>query len=517
VDDSHDGRGRRLAIGAFGAGVGLAAAVFAVFWFVAPKPQHEAGDGDRRSPSPASPPPERVVRNVDSPRSAGDAPPRGGSKPDGYSDDDWEWMKRALEAEKKRRREAEFADGDTGVDVLRKVVDHGADPEPLFESFEKFSRPLRTKASSESVVRVTPENLDSVLAGLEKGKISATTFELAAGTFSLKRSFRLEDAEFVTIRGAGMDRTIVEADAALIFANGVANLVVQDLSVDSVRGGGVIDSRGIGGMLLERVRSKGFDDGLGAVQAEGGSYVACDRCEFLGGFGRSPLRGFGVLLRDRGLFYLKECSMPELDHFVAAEGAAARGSIVVAENCRMPFNRTTGRYDAGVTVRLRGCRFDGISRTDLAAGTTVDLGGNVVMHAVPAELPTLLDALRAAEAIDLRVVGASVAASLADGDATYVTITDLLDSGPRSATWFVPSPERLDLRFVSKSRPSAPDASVLGAVSVSPAEAMSRATAAYAGSPHAIRLETGRDSSAWVIAGTEGEVRVDARTGAVAR
>ncbi|MBI1849201.1 MAG: hypothetical protein HYR85_02545 [Planctomycetes bacterium] len=522
MDDSDDDRRRWVVVGAFAAGLVVSGVILFGILFSVSTPKRDVRANEEPGSMDLSGPGEHVVRTVAPPRNAREDAPRGEhSKPDGYSDEDWDWMRRALEAEKKRRREAEFADGDTGVDMLRKIIDRGADPEPLFESFEKFKKPLTTKAKAETVVRVTPENIDSVLASLRDGVLAGTTFELSAGEFHPHDYFRFKDAEFITIRGAGMDQTLVKAQSDIVFADGITNLTLSDLTVDSVGGECVIDSRSIGRMLLERLRAKSFDSGGGHSSAVGvyaATYLVCDRCEFLGGFGRSPLMGGAISLRDRGLVYLKDCLMPELREFLTATGPAVRGSIVVADGCRLPFNQSTGCYDDGASVRLHGCTFDGVARTDLAKGPTQDLGGNVVHAIVPEDLPTLLDVLRAAEASDLRVNAARVARSFDDDDASYVSITDVSDSGQRTAIWFLPPRGRLERRHVEQVSARGEGAALESPLPVKPADAMTTAMAAYRGGPQSIRLERNRsDDAVWVVAGGAGEVRIDAQTGALVK
>ncbi|MEW6743043.1 MAG: hypothetical protein AB1486_09815 [Planctomycetota bacterium] len=382
---------------------------------------------------------------------AGISPPT----PEGLSADDWKWMLQALQGEKYRRENAIVCETDSGLDVFKRLTEHGADANQVFCDFESFSHPLEKQSGSPTVIQVTPQNIDEILGDVRSKKLDGTVFELAAGDYAPKQSFHLTQAAFVIIRGSGMESTRIRCESDFVYAHGVEDLMIQDLAIDT-GDNDMLDSREPGSVLLRRVSIRGFDIAAGhsaAIGVSAGTYLGCESCEFFGGYGDDPLSGSAVSLRGRSYVYLKGCLFRELEHFVIATNESARGSLVMIDGCVAEHNSSTGRYADGIEVRLRNCRFLGVVQTNLAEGKTVDLGGNSVTKVDESDLPVLLDAARGLDQQrDIRIVGLDIAASRSRraGDASYVRVREALyESGElaeRTAIYFTAPGEGAQLR-----------------------------------------------------------------------
>lgn len=324
----------------------------------------------------------------------------GGERPvvdSSLSEADRSWMLAALAKEKARRKAAEFQPEDTGVAVLRKILEHEADPTPLFESFETFTRPLRRSPGDEETIVVTPENVNEVFNGFAGKGRSRVIFEFTSGEFEIGSALRLQGLEFVTLRGAGVDLTRIVSRDPLVRSHGVDNLRIADMAFDTRRrGDGVLDNREVGAMLLERVRVRGFDCGAGgssAIYLGGAAYVAVDDCEFLGGSGRSTYSGHALCIRDRCFVFARNCRFQELSATIYADGLGAGAGRVCLEGCRSRFDRQPARLAGELTLELRATRFEDCLQEPRIVGKTVDRGGNVFRRLPEGSFPALENVL----------------------------------------------------------------------------------------------------------------------------
>ena len=154
----------------------------------------------------------------------------------------------------------------------------------------------------------------------------------------------------VTVRGAGMDRTLLVARAQHPRGD-LRRLAIEDCTVYADNA--LVDSRQATVLALRRVRVVGFDCGAGssvAIYASGTAAVLAQDCRFEGGYGRSPSSGnlintdgtllarFESCLFDRmGLQYVRaastvfaNCTMTDL------LGQLPSGPVY--ENCRVQPN-----------------------------------------------------------------------------------------------------------------------------------------------------------------------------------
>jgi hypothetical protein len=127
--------------------------------------------------------------------------------------------------------------------------------------------------------------------------------------------FRLDDlargrATFpsdVVVRGSGMDRTLLVADALRAPGN-LERFTIEDCTLFA--DDGVTDTRRATVVALRRVRIVGFDCGAGgscAIYASRASAVLALECRFEGGYGRSPMHGTLVDSRDALIARFDRC------------------------------------------------------------------------------------------------------------------------------------------------------------------------------------------------------------------
>jgi hypothetical protein len=409
----------------------------------------------------------------------------------------------------------------SGVDVLQDVIEHSADPEPFFTSFAAFEGPLLVRRPTETLVPVTPASFSSVLLNRDGAVPPDTIFDLAPGVYEAPTAITFRDAHFVTIRGAGMDRTTIRAPRGLLVCQGAENLRLENFTVAGDNA--VLYARNRSSARLENVRLKGFGDGLPvtacAIGAYGESYIACVRCEFIGGFCASPRGGSAVSLTARGFIYLKDCFLPELRSFIYAVDEGTGRSIIRADGCRLPYNDSTGCYAAGISVRLKDCAFNPVARTSLARGETKDCGGNEIHVVLEKELPTLLEVVRRTEDLGLRIVYAKRSQGLVQNDATYTEIHDVTQDGDiHQRTWFTPIHGSPEIRYVTKVEPHADPKTprFRDDVKIKASDAVVNAISVLGPKISAIWLEPGTENSpVYVISadcGGQSQVRVDART-----
>ncbi|MEQ8766669.1 MAG: hypothetical protein RL885_22335 [Planctomycetota bacterium] len=187
-----------------------------------------------------------------------------------------------------------------------------------------------------------------------------TVVEFPAGVFQVdttSRTFREEWAKDVTIRGAGMDATLLQLEHDFSMRGNVERLRIEDLTLDGSRHG-VFDLR-TGSLVLdiERVRIVGFDRGAGGSNifsvAESPSLIRARQCRFEGGYGRSP--GGGHLFRwsAKLLASFEDCRFETF--FLVLDDASRTESRLLFQNCS--FDRMRDDFTKSHSgVQLRGSR-----------------------------------------------------------------------------------------------------------------------------------------------------------------
>ena len=453
--------------------------------------------------------------------------PTARNRGDDISDEDWEWMLEALEDEKLRRRLAEFSDDDTGGDTLRKILEHGSDPRPLFEGFDRFKKPLEKRTAEETVIRVTPDNIDSVIRDTMRGKELAenTVFVFGPGEYAFRGYFRLSNVSQVTLSGAGMDATTLKPQSTLVMADGVDHVTIEGLTIDGTeRSDGILDARGAGAYLIRRVRTLGFDAGAGYSSAIGvgaGTYVACEGCEFLGGYGRSPLDGYAVSLRERGFVYFYDCTFTELESFLRGSTRVADGSFVKAERCRSIASQRIAYFDPGVTLALVDTTFEGLVYDEPPKGTVIDLGGNSFAKADPDRLPSLVDVIDQLESLGtftLESIEIEESRSRQRLDASYTKVRRIGDVAVRELNYYTAPGASPAERRSHRTFPLGPlHKKILGASIVPMSHAARIAMDSFTGGGRprleSIQLGEAQDRLVYVAKLNRTEVRIDAATG----
>ena len=115
--------------------------------------------------------------------------------------------------------------------------------EPPTEVNETETTPTPTPEAAENITKITPgpdvnEEIQEALIYAEPGDV----IELAEGTFNLTIGLSLEQ-DNVTIRGAGMDKTILDFKGQLVGAEGLHvsgdGVVMEDFAVIDTKGNGI--------------------------------------------------------------------------------------------------------------------------------------------------------------------------------------------------------------------------------------------------------------------------------------
>lgn len=155
---------------------------------------------------------------------------------------------------------------------------------------EFFARALNPRQTGERIDGVSLE--DRKRATLQDG----TLIEFGPGLHRLKPDHAFGRKEFpadLTIQGAGMNSTLLTIDT-LHTRDEVQRLRIKNLTIDCANNY-MFDLRSAGLSLdLENVRIVRFDMGAGGSLVFGvndGLFLRAVNCEFLGGYGRSPVSG----------------------------------------------------------------------------------------------------------------------------------------------------------------------------------------------------------------------------------
>jgi hypothetical protein len=157
----------------------------------------------------------------------------------------------------------------------------------------------------------------------------------------------------VTIRGLGMDRTLLRLSGELDLYGRIHRLAFRDLTIDTGDNYLFDHRRGAATLRLERVRIVGFDMGAGGSLAFGiqnGALLFATQCEFLGGYGRYP--GSGCLWRGSDFIARFEGCRFAL---VSLELAHLRNGRVLFRSCTFDEMRSDPQAAAPQRARFEGC------------------------------------------------------------------------------------------------------------------------------------------------------------------
>ncbi|MEM8883193.1 MAG: hypothetical protein AAGD14_03905 [Planctomycetota bacterium] len=273
------------------------------------------------------------------------------------------WMKSALRKERERREDAKIGPQDGGLDVLRRYTESQADVDPVVREFDRFRARVRPGRGTPARLEATDEPITIV--ELPKGR---ETIEFGPGVFRIKRSGiasgRIERLE---IRGAGMDRTmlVVPRGDMLRPTGEIAHLTIRNLTLDGgERGGALLDVRGRASVLLDRVRMRAWASGgySAPLGTSGEVYLACDGCEFLGGYlGRGGTQALAV--RGTSIISMRRCLFTDMyDTLGTGSGAMERSRAhfedCTWENARLVYAGTEGDPKFPITVQGGTAHYD---------------------------------------------------------------------------------------------------------------------------------------------------------------
>jgi hypothetical protein len=280
--------------------------------------------------------------------------------------DEVEFLRTALAKERVRREDARIRADDTGLDILRRVVESGADVTELLWDYDRARSHIRPKAGPVATIAATG---DITSVDLSKAAAGVAVIEFGPGTFKLERSewHQLrENVESLEIRGAGIDKTtLVATTGTLLTVNeSLVHLRVADLTFDGgeEREEQILDVRGEASAAFENVRfrrwmSAGYAAPVGAM---GGAFVLFRGCEFLGGFGISQ-SVCTLAIRGDVIAAFEQCVFADVTSVVMGGSGAAQDSIVQMDDCTFENSALTdsrflyrGRPEC--TVRVRGGR-----------------------------------------------------------------------------------------------------------------------------------------------------------------
>ncbi len=271
------------------------------------------------------------------------------------------WLRSTLARERERLAASTLQTGDSGLQVLARVLDYGNDPAiALSASFEAFRDrvrstdvvPLRHAAEGASPVLTLPTLPATVVIELGPG-----TFRLADAQAQWSRLGA--EVASVEIRGAGMDATTLLAGHQWAFLQSDTRptgraLILRDLTFDGdAAEGSLLDVRDAAAVRLERVRVRGWQlsGHAAALGLSGRTYLVAEACEFDGG-GR--LSGFGISLRGPAILWARGCLFSDIGHAaVICSGDEAKGGSVRLEDCSFVNARVLDR-EPGCPVEVRG-------------------------------------------------------------------------------------------------------------------------------------------------------------------
>ncbi|MCP5070824.1 MAG: hypothetical protein GY946_30025, partial [bacterium] len=248
---------------------------------------------------------------------------------------------RTLLVEERLRAEAALMrPGDSGLEILTRVFDHGMDPWLVMNNSAAFRS--RVRPSPEPAVRV--DTTRGEIKEVSLARLGSTIIEFGPGTFKVStRGLRVrEPVPHFEIRGAGIDETTLLLDRSLVVTGAIEHLRMQDLTLDFGGEADLLDVRGRVAAAFERVRFKNVQGE--AMNLAGHAYVACLECEFVKADGRGGARA--LMLRGPALVVLEKCALKGLTDlqyaFNEAAGSRMRLLDCTFEETRLADSRILG-------------------------------------------------------------------------------------------------------------------------------------------------------------------------------
>jgi RNA polymerase sigma-70 factor (ECF subfamily) len=274
------------------------------------------------------------------------------------TDEETRWLKDALVQERRRRELAALQPGDSGLDVMRRVFDHGMDPTALLADFDAFASHVRPSSGAVASHRASGDVTDVDFAAIPPG---TEVIEFGPGTFRLNglRAHRREQpVAHLEIRGAGPDRTTLvwgPRDREFMLTMPHENVRVQGLTFDLGESGNLLDVRARTAAILEDVHLlAGSNAGHGAPIGVGDrAYLGLRRCTF------RRTDGFAVSLRGQGLVSMHSCvfegDMTVLIGTAQGFGGAATLVDCTFDDAELMDSRSTGPGEKALfSVRVQG-------------------------------------------------------------------------------------------------------------------------------------------------------------------
>ena len=256
------------------------------------------------------------------------------------TEDERAFLRRALAEERHRRQEAVIGPEDSGLEVLRRRLEHGADLSALVADYDVFASHVRAPegraldvSSDGDVTRLTREMVPD---GTTVIRFGPGTFEVPALEVLLALGDRGRTVSGLAICGAGMEKTTLVGLADWNVGGRVEHLVLRDFTWRAgKRTGPMLSVHGSVGARIENVRMQGWRSGghSAALGASGPCYLALQGCEFLGKQRGENDGGLGISLRDDCVVLLEDCLFADLEHGALAgwKGNGERAGVWVRD------------------------------------------------------------------------------------------------------------------------------------------------------------------------------------------
>ncbi len=271
------------------------------------------------------------------------------------------WLKARLKEERNRRAQAHVQPSDSGIDILRRAIDHGMDPWQLMADFERFSSHVRTGEGRRETYVASGEETTKV--SLAKAlKEGVCVIEFGPGIFDvtglhyLSRTKPIHSLEFI---GAGMNKTTLNMarHEELLVTEELSNLRFRDLTLDYGTECELLDVRDATAAILERVRIRNWGTGAGysaAIGVAGMAYLGCTDCEFEHTEGCGG--GFAADFRGPGVAVFERCVFRDIRSTVLGD-QNAKGSQVLFNGCTFTDSALTdsriGTRDGTSSLEIR--------------------------------------------------------------------------------------------------------------------------------------------------------------------
>ena len=254
-------------------------------------------------------------------------------------------------------RAAQVRPGDSGLDILDRVLDQGLDPWPLLADFETFQAHVQSAPGPEARFLASG---DETAVDLRSAPADTTTLVFGPGVFDVTgmRAFqRREPVAHLEIRGAGMDETTLRMgpyEKLMVLAR-YEPVRIEGLTLDWRGERGLLDVREEIAVILEDVRLREWSSH--AILVGGRAYLGCRRCEFTDGLdGR---RDWLLGLRGPALATFEDCTFSGLEDVLigsaSADGSRVRLSRCTYEDARLADSRILKQGgEPSVEIRIEG-------------------------------------------------------------------------------------------------------------------------------------------------------------------